>query len=92
LNVKQPYRVESIEKIQSNFADEQVLLATLYDSDLGQIRVFLPSRIQASKFSDEFVTSYNASSTACKMFLIFNGMLGRCIDVEFVNADVVAQM
>lgn len=92
LDIKKPYRVDGLDKIQSNFADDQVLIASLFDSDLGQIRVYLPPRIQASRFSDEFIKSYNSCATSEKMFLIFNGMCGRCIDVEFVTADVAAQM
>lgn len=88
LDVKKPYRVDTFEKINSNYADEQVLLATLFDiSDLVQIRVYLPSRIQASRFSDDFIKGYNSCPTSDKMYLIYNGMCGRCIDVEFASVD-----
>lgn len=80
-----PHRVMKFEKVNSNFSDEQVMIATLMlDDQPAQIRVFLPSRIQASMFSDVFINAYNSSAIQDKMMLVYKGMAGKCINVEFI--------
>jgi hypothetical protein len=44
--------------------------------------VFLPSRISADEFSDEDLEKYNSEDPT--VYLVYKGMLGRAINVEFV--------
>jgi hypothetical protein len=84
---KMSYRVVTLQKVKSNFSDDMVLIATLQSDDVeGYVRVFLPSRIEAARFTEDFIEAYNKCVAADKFSLIFNGMVGRCIDVQFIKA------
>lgn len=87
LTVDRPYKVLAFEKMLSNFVENQtVMLATLTsEGQLAPIKVYLPSRFGAEHFSDEFVEKYNKCVDAEKWSLVYKGMCGRCIVINFVK-------
>jgi hypothetical protein len=78
------YQVLNLERVDSNYGEqhEKSIIATLvYTVDNSIVKVFLPSRVDASTFTDDELASYNESEK--NMYLYYHGMIGRCIHVTF---------
>jgi hypothetical protein len=74
------YVVTKFEKFESKFGGEK-MIATLQDGEI-KMKVFLPSRISADDFTDTDLDDYNNNEP--NVFLVFKGMHGRAINVDFV--------
>lgn len=84
-----PYRILKLEKSKSSFTDgKKYFIATLeLENVYNELRVFLPPRFDANKFTDTFINYYNnVAPISDKMFLIFKGMKGKYIDVDFYDS------
>jgi hypothetical protein len=76
------YAILKMEKYESKFSKEKILVATVKDVS-GSVRVYLPPRVKASIYTDEDIEDYNNKGVPTAA-LVFKGMLGRAFDVEII--------
>jgi hypothetical protein len=81
LTINKKYVVLKLEKFESKFGGER-MIAVLKDSD-KRIKVYLPSRMSGEDFDDTEIEKYNSKEPSC--YLVYKGLQGRSIDIEFVD-------
>jgi hypothetical protein len=83
LELYRKYALKKFEKVQNPFNDtETTFIATLDSGSEEVLKVFLPSRISTKCMSDAEMKNYNSEQPS--LYLIFKGMLGKCIDIDIL--------